>query len=87
MSAEEPDFHSVEQNGLDRSFILNGHCRDPRVYSWTVNSSEGMQRLFDINIGGVISHPSALARKTLDKYLSCPKSEHALRRLRFWLVE
>ena len=81
------NFLSVEQNRLDRTFLLSAHRRGQQVYAWTVNSSEDMQRLFDLGIDGIITDQSALARKTLDEYLSRPKSERAVRRVRSWLAD
>jgi hypothetical protein len=46
-----------------------------------------MQRLLDLGIDGLITDQSALARKTLEEYLSRPKSERAVRRVRSWLAE
>ena len=46
-----------------------------------------MERLLDLGIDGVITDQSALARKTLDEYLSRPKSERAVRRVRAWLAD
>jgi glycerophosphoryl diester phosphodiesterase len=81
------NFLSVEQNRLDRAFILTAHRRGQQVYAWTVNSAEDMQRMFDLGIDGVITDQSALARKTLNEYLDCPKPERAVRRVRSWLAE
>ncbi len=81
------NFLSVEQNRLDRRFLLSAHRRGQQVYAWTVNTSEDMQRLFDLGIDGLITDQSALARKTLDEYLSRPKSERAVRRVRSWLAD
>ena len=86
-NAREPsrlkvDFLSVEQKRLDRAFILQAHRRGQQVYAWTVNTAEDMQRLLDLGIDGVITDQSALARKTLDEYLSRPKAERAARRVR-----
>jgi len=46
-----------------------------------------MQRLFDLGIDGLITDQSALARRTLDEYVSRPKSERAVRRVRSWLAD
>jgi glycerophosphoryl diester phosphodiesterase len=81
------DFLSVEQNRLDRAFLLDAHRRGQQVYAWTVNRPQDMQRLFDLGIDGLITDQSALARKTLDEYLSRPKSERAVRRVRSWLAD
>jgi len=90
-NAREPsrldvNFLSVEQNRLDRKFLLNARRSGQQVYAWTVNSSEDMQRLFDLGIDGLITDQSALARKTLEEYLNRPKTERALRRVRSWLA-
>jgi glycerophosphoryl diester phosphodiesterase len=81
------NFLSVEQNRLDRRFLLSAHRRGQQVYAWTVNSSGDMQRLFDLGIDGLITDQSALARETLDEYLRRPKSERAVRRVRSWLAD
>jgi glycerophosphoryl diester phosphodiesterase len=81
------NFLSVEQNRLDRRFLLNAHRRGQQVYAWTVNTPEDMQRLFDLGIDGLITDETALARKTLDEYLNRPKSERAVRRVRSWLAD
>jgi glycerophosphoryl diester phosphodiesterase len=81
------NFLSVEQKRLDRRFLLSAHRRGQQVYAWTVNTSGDMQRLFDLGIDGLITDQSALARKTLDEYLSRPKSERAVRRVRSWLAD
>ncbi len=91
-NAREPsrldvDFLSVEQNRLDRSFILQAQRRGQQVYGWTVNTAKDMERLFDLGIDGVITDQSALARKTLDEYLNRTKPERALRRVRSWLAD
>jgi glycerophosphoryl diester phosphodiesterase len=91
-NAREPsrlkvDFLSVEQRRLDRAFILGAHRRDQQVYAWTVNTAKDMERLLDLGIDGVITDQSALARKTLDEYLSHPKAERAVRRIRAWLAD
>jgi len=46
-----------------------------------------MQRLFDLGIDGLITDQSAVARKTLDEYLSRSKPERAVRRVRSWLAD
>jgi glycerophosphoryl diester phosphodiesterase len=81
------NFLSVEQNRLDRRFLLSAHRRGQQVYAWTVNTSGDMQRLFDLGIDGLITDQSALARRTLDEYLRSPKSERAVRRVRSWLAD
>ena len=81
------DFLSAEQNRIDHTFLLDAHRRGQQVYAWTVNSSGDLQRLFDLGIDGVITDQTALARKTLDEYLSRPKSERAVRRIRAWLAD
>jgi len=81
------NFLSVEQNRLDRTFLLSAHRRGQQVYAWTVNSPRDMQRLFDLGIDGLITDQSALARKTLNEYLSRPKAERAVRRVRSWLAD
>ena len=81
------NFLSVEQNRLDRRFLLQAHRSGQQVYAWTVNSSEDMQRLFDLGVDGLITDQSALARKTLNEYLSRPESERAVRRVRSWLAD
>jgi glycerophosphoryl diester phosphodiesterase len=91
-NAREPsrldvNFLSVEQTRLDRTFILRAHRRGQQVYAWTVNTAEDLERLIDLGIDGVITDQSALARKTLDEYLSRPKAELAVRRVRSWLAD
>jgi glycerophosphoryl diester phosphodiesterase len=81
------NFLSVEQNRLDRRFLLDAHRRGQQVYAWTVNSSEDMQRLLDLGIDGLITDQSALARKTLDEYHSRSNSKRAVSRVRSWLVD
>jgi glycerophosphoryl diester phosphodiesterase len=91
-NAREPsrldvDFLSVEQNRLDRTFILRAQRRGQQVCAWTVNTAEDMERLFDLRIDGVITDQSALARRTLEAYLSRPKPERTIRRVRSWLAD
>jgi glycerophosphoryl diester phosphodiesterase len=81
------NFLSVEEKRLDRRFIQGAHRRGQYVYAWTINTAEDMGRLFDLGIDGIITDQSALARKTLDEYLSRPKSERAVRRVRSWLAD
>jgi len=83
----EVNFLSVEQNRLDRRFLLNAHRGGQQVYAWTVNTSADMQRLCDLGVDGLITDQAALARKTLDEHLSRPKSERAVRRVRSWLAD
>ena len=89
-NAREPsrldvNFLSVEQNRLNRSFVTRAHRRGQQVYAWTVNSAEDLQRQFDLGIDGVITDQSALARQSLDEYLSRPRLERSVRRVRAWL--
>ena len=91
LNAREPsrlevDFLSVEQKRLDRAFIQQAHRRGQQVYAWTVNTAEDMRRLLDLGIDGVITDQPALARKTLDEYLSRPKAERAARQVTAWLA-
>jgi glycerophosphoryl diester phosphodiesterase len=91
-NAREPsrldvDFLSVEQNRLDRAFIMTAQRRGQQVYAWTVNTAEDMERFFDLGIDGVITDQAALARMKLDQYLSRPKPERAIRRVRAWLAD
>jgi glycerophosphoryl diester phosphodiesterase len=83
----EVDFLSVEQNRLDHPFIQSAHGRGQRVYAWTVNSADDLERLLDLGVDGVITDSTALARRTLDDYLRLPPSERALRRVRAWLAD
>ena len=83
----EVEFLSVEQKRLDRAFILQAHRRAEQVYAWTVNTAEDMRRLLDLGVDGVITDQPALARKTLDEYLSRPKAERAARRVVAWLAD
>ena len=82
----EVEFLSVEQKRLDRAFILQAHRRAQQVYAWTVNTAEDMRRLLDLGVDGVITDQPALARKTLDEYLSRPKAERAARQVAAWLA-
>ena len=91
LNAREPsrlkvDFLSVEQKRLDRAFIQQAHRRGQQVYAWTVNAAEDMRRLLDLGIDGVITDEPALARKTLDEYLSRSKAERAARQVTAWLA-
>ncbi len=83
----EVDFLSVEQERLDGAFILRAHGRDQQVYAWTVNTAEAMHRLLDLGVDGVITDQSALARRTLDEYLSRPTLERDARLVRAWLAD
>ena len=76
---------SVEQTRLDRTFILRAQRRGQQVYPWTANTAADMERLVDLGIDGVITDQAALARKTFEEYLSRPKPERAIRRVRSWL--
>lgn len=63
---------SVEQTRLDRTFILRAQRRGQQVYPWTANTAADMERLVDLGIDG---------------YLSRPKPERAIRRVRSWLAD
>jgi glycerophosphoryl diester phosphodiesterase len=82
----EVDFLSVQQSRLDRRFIRRAHRRGQQVYAWTVNAPADMERLFDLDIDGIITDQSGLARTTLTKYSAQPAAERALRRVRSWLM-
>jgi len=91
LNAREPsrlkvDFLSVEQKRLDRAFIQQAHRRGQQVYAWTINTAEDIRRLLDLGIDGVITDQPALARKTLDEYLSRSKAERAARQVTAWLA-
>jgi len=91
-NAREPsrlnvNFLSVEQTRLDRAFLLRAHRRGQQVYAWTVNTAQDMEHLFDLGVDGIITDQSALARRTLDEYLSLPRPERAIRRVRSWLAD
>jgi glycerophosphoryl diester phosphodiesterase len=81
------NFLSVEQKRVDRLFLQKAHRQGQQVFAWTVDTAEDVERLLDLGIDGVITDQSALARKTLDEYLSRPKAERALRRVRAWLAD
>ncbi len=81
------DFLSVEQNRLDRRFVRQAHQRGQQVYAWTVNTVEDMRHQFDLNVDGVITDQSALARKTLDEMRSRPRLERFASQLRTWLAD
>jgi glycerophosphoryl diester phosphodiesterase len=83
----EVDFLSVEQNRIDRTFILGAHRRGQLVYAWTVNMAEQLGHLYDVGVDGVITDDPALARRMVEDYLARPKSERAVRRIRAWLGE
>lgn len=91
-NAREPgrlnvDFLSVEKGRLDRNFISGAHRRGQQVYAWTVNTSEDMQRLLNLGVDGLITDESALARRTVDGYMSQPKPERAIARVKAWLAD
>lgn len=91
-NAREPDrlnvhFLSAEKSRVDRLFLLAAHQRGQRVLAWTVNRREEMERLLDAGVDGLITDQPALARETVDHYLSLPKVERAARRVRAWLAE
>jgi glycerophosphoryl diester phosphodiesterase len=91
-NAREPkrlqaNFLSVEQKRLNRAFIQSAYRRGQQVYAWTVNTVKDMERMFDLDVDGIITDESALARKTRDEYLNRPKGERAVRRLRAWLAD
>ena len=91
-NAREPsrlnvDFLSVEQTRVERRFLAKAHQRGQEVYVWTVNTTEDLQRLFDLGVDGVITDQSALARKTLDEYLGRSAVERSARQLRAWLAD
>ena len=81
------DFLSVEQNRLDRRFVRKAHQRGQQVYAWTVNTVEDMRHQFDLNVDGVITDQSALARKTLDEMRSRSSLERFASQLRAWLAD
>jgi glycerophosphoryl diester phosphodiesterase len=81
----EVDFLSVEQNRLDRAFIQRAHRRGQQVYAWTVNTAEDIQRVVDLDVDGLITDQSALARQIRDEYLRRPRPERAVRRVKAWL--
>jgi glycerophosphoryl diester phosphodiesterase len=79
------NFLSVEQNRLDRRFVRQAHQRGQQVYAWTVNTVEDMRHQFDLDVDGVITDQSALARKTLEEMRSRPKLEQFASQMRTWL--
>jgi glycerophosphoryl diester phosphodiesterase len=81
------DFLSVEQNRLDRTFLVKAHRRGQQVYAWTVNTAEDLERALDSGVDGVITDDCALARRTRDEHLARPRLERALRRIRAWLAD
>jgi glycerophosphoryl diester phosphodiesterase len=83
----EVDFLSVEQNRIDRTFILGAHRRGQQVYAWTVNTAEQLEHLYNLGVDGVITDDPALARRMAEEYFARPKSERAVRRIRAWLGE
>ena len=90
-NAREPsrlkvDFLSVEQNRLDHRFVRGAHRRGQQVYAWTVNTVEDMRHQIDLDVDGVITDQSALARKTLDEMRDRPALERFSKEIRAWLA-
>ncbi len=83
----EVNFLSVEEKRVDRAFVQDAHRRGQLVYVWTVDKADDFEHLLDLGIDGVITNQSELMRKTLSKYLSRPKPERAVRRVRSWLAD
>jgi len=81
------NFLSVEKNRLDRRFVRQSHQRGQQIYAWTVNTAEDIRHQIDLDIDGVITDQSALARKTLDEMRSRPILERFASRIRAWLAD
>ena len=91
-NAREPsglhvDFLSVEQKRLDYRFVRMAHQRGQRVYAWTVDTVEDLQRQFDLGVDSVITDQPALARKTFDECRSRPKLERFANEIRTCLAD
>ncbi len=80
------DFLSVEQNRIDGAFVMRTHRRGQKVYVWTANTAEEIERAFDLGVDGIITDQSALAFELRRAYNALHPAERMARRLKAWLA-
>jgi glycerophosphoryl diester phosphodiesterase len=80
------DFLSVQMSRVDARFLRRAHKKGQKVYVWTVDDEQQMEKAMALGVDGLITNRSNRAAAFVKEWAALSPDEKALRRLKFWLA-
>lgn len=61
------DDFSLEASNISKGLVRKAHKEGKKVYAWTLNTEENMQKMINLNVDNLITDNIELAKETIEK--------------------
>ncbi len=75
------DHFSIEASSITENLVKRIHKENKKIFAWTINTEEKMQKMIDLKVDNLITDNITLAKKTLEKN----KSKNGIEEYTEWI--
>lgn len=61
------DHFSIEASSITENLVKYIHDENKKIFAWTINTEESMQKMIDLKVDNIITDNISLAKKVIDK--------------------